>query len=432
LIANGPAQLALKGKAQKGRHLHFFGKQGHRFAIGTLGTVECRLGGLQQGICVTRMIGHHSQPDARRQGDVLPRHMDRGPHHPQQLMGDGQHFFQITHVGHENAELVRGQAGHLEAGQGAAARGLGGSPVTHALTQAVADDLQHLVPALRPQAVVDACKAVDIHHHHGTPAVVAQAAHGSTQQVLAKELPIGQAGEMVKVGKLTDAALGVHLVGDVLGAAFHDQSGCLVRIAGLHGFEHRAHAAVGPYHPVGQLEADAPAGTVKRRRHQGTVGHIHMLKYGLHLLTEDTGRLPEEPVILVRALDPVFIHEPLPAAETGNALGVGEALLVAGQLLHDLGRTQHVTDAETQQGPVDRLGDEVGGPHIKGALNRVAIIQPSQHDDGNQRPAMPGTQSADRPRSHSARASSHPAARDPAMLHRTGSRPAARLRLQRQ
>ena len=80
----------------------------------------------------------------------------------------------------------------------------GRRPVAHAFTQAVADHLQDLVAPLGAEAVVDARKAVEVHHHHGAPAVVAQATGHRAEQALTEELAVGQAGEVIEVRQLAE------------------------------------------------------------------------------------------------------------------------------------------------------------------------------------------------------------------------------------
>ena len=46
-------------------------------------------------------------------------------------------------------------------------------------------------------------------------------------------------------------------------------------------------------------------------------------------------------------------------------------------------RAQQIANAMHKQRMIDRLGDEIGGAHFIGAIDRCDIVETGEHDDGN-------------------------------------------------
>ena len=75
----------------------------------------------------------------------------------------------------------------------------------------------------------------------------------------------------------------------------------------------------------------------------------------------------------------VAAQVPLPIAHLANALGIGQAALAQIEIIDGRAGPQHVAHPVRQDGPVDGLGDEVGGPHLEGAVDGLHIVQPGHH-----------------------------------------------------
>src|SRR5260221_3553216 len=76
--------------------------------------------------------------------------------------------------------------------------------------------------------------------------------------------------------------------------------------------------------------------------------------------------------------------------EVARALGdEAELLLALAQVAGCLARAQDVAHAVAQQRPVDRLGDEVGGPGGERGVDRGEIVEARRHDDGHVTPVAP-------------------------------------------
>ena len=82
---------------------------------------------------------------------------------------------------------------------------------------------------------------------------------------------------------------------------------------------------------------------------------------------------------LLGGADTVLAHVPLPVAHLADALRVRQAALVLLQLVDRRAGAQHVAHAVREDRPVDRLGDEVGGADLEGALDRLHVVQAGHH-----------------------------------------------------
>ena len=101
--------------------------------------------------------------------------------------GHDEGVLRPLHVGEKDDELVTTQAGGRIAGADHRGEPLG-------------DDLQHPVPGVVPQPVVDALEAVEIDEEDGGPQAVARAVGHVLAQQVEEELAVGEAGQRVVRG----------------------------------------------------------------------------------------------------------------------------------------------------------------------------------------------------------------------------------------
>ncbi len=390
-LGDGAAQLRLHQHPTRGACVHLLVEEAQLRAAGSLGGVQRLFGAARQTGQIGRVVRKDRDADACRQHQRLRLDVDRLRDRVDQALR------------HRGRLLLAGQVGDQQR------EGIGAHARQHALfhrcrihrrqvagadprTQPLGDDLQHGVALAAAERIVDAFEAVDVQMQHGAACAVAPHAFERRTREFGKELAVRQPGGAVVVGELADALLGQHAVGDVLRDALdaHRPPVFAGDAGGL--LEHGAHGAVETL----DLELQLVRRAIVR---QLGASLAHTLAVGRHDTRQPRFRRaglagllrrPEQAHQLRGAFHPA-VCEQLPVAHAGQPLRPRQALAVAPHRLGGEAGANGVAHAVRQQGPVDRLGDEVGGAVVVRALDRLGVVQAREHQDRDARARRRGT-----------------------------------------
>ena len=386
--------LPLECRTQPGIEFHSIQHLGrHRRAVElrivparALGVVHRRVGVLEQRRAVATVPRIEGDADAGRQGHLTTLENKPPAHQAADPRCDGDGVLGTVDVPHEGCELVSSQAGevHDAAADLVAQRHRARKDVRRpqTLTQTFGGPLKDQVACGMAERVVDVLEAIEIHEQHGQLLAPLLCPPDFAIDPLQEREPVGQAGQAVDIGQAGHPGLGRLAFGDV--ARQDDEPGLLPRRRGL--ARHRQFEPSGAF-GQGQLVVRPAGMAMFMRRLQGRhadVGGRRGQDVGHGLAEEGRCRGRQQPgmrrpVVHVAAVD----------VELEQQVGDGVqdrriALLGGAQIQQRLLTPKQVTHAVADQGPVDRLGNEVGGAMLVGRLDRSHVVHASHHDDRQQ------------------------------------------------
>ncbi len=382
-LGHRPAQVGLQGQPAHGLLAHGRREEPeHVLAVG-LGMVHGGVGVHQQGLGVGAV--HRAQGDADAGGDhhIVPaqvhgpaQHLVHAPGHHGSILG-------IVDFAQQDGELVAAQPRQLRAG-GIELRPGDGVRAAHAAGQAPGGLHQHQVAGAVAEGVVDALEVVQVQEQHRQHAAVAARQVQGLVDPLLEQQPVRQAGEAVVVGHAVDLLLRAGELGDVLGGATHPAA-AVALAAELAALLQVDQGAVIPVNAEPGGAAAAEGSVPEPFPHVLPVVPVHpgddVIQSGLGAPLD-----PQQQVPLLGAGDPVGVRIPFPVAQPGQALGVGQVLPAAAQLvvgpvelLQQGSGAQHVAQPAADDGPLDGLGGEIGGARVVGTLDGVQVVQAGGH-----------------------------------------------------
>ena len=356
----------------------------HRLVVDLVAVAPLLLGLVHGAVGVSDQVGGRAgvegveaDADAGGEEHLLPLQGIGERDRLQDAPGHLGHVLEMLDIGEHDGELVPPQARHQRGG----AVLLGARQAValpDAAQQAVRHVLQQAVPDSVPQGVVHQLEAVQVEEEHREHPIVAVGEHQRLLQLLQEEAAVGEPGQGVVVGEQPDLLLGVLSFRDVLdGSGQADRGPPLV--------QHRHQLRVqGALHrvlqedPVVEAQGGAPGDRVVQGvLHEGAVQLVHRVEDRVAPLAPVGAA---DVVDLLGAADLAGGEIPLPGADVGEALGVRQPFPAFPQLLHGAGGAQHVAHPVAQDVPVDRLGDEVRGARLVGAVDGLQVVQAGHHE----------------------------------------------------
>ena len=196
------AQLHLEGKALLERGVHAGLEEMIGAAPVGLGPVGGEVGILHQRLGVPAVVGSDGNPDACAEDDLLAMDTQRDAHRPHDPFGERRRILGRAERRLEDGELVAAEA---RDDVGLPARG----------EQPLGNVLQHRVADAMAVEIVDALEMVEVDEQHGHQVAACHQIH-RVLHPLPELHAVGQVGQRVMTGEMTDAGFGPPLLGDVL------------------------------------------------------------------------------------------------------------------------------------------------------------------------------------------------------------------------
>ncbi|OIQ74441.1 hypothetical protein GALL_439030 [mine drainage metagenome] len=214
------------------------GKKAETVAPGTLGNVQRLIGIFQQVFNLKGIVGIHRDTDAGRDKCLPAVELEHRPEGVQQFLQNTFNVQRGLQFGQQHGKFIAAHERH-------------GIDFAQAVPDALRCLHQQLVALVVPKRVIDFLEVVQVNEQHRQLQVVAAAFLELLRQPLLHQAPVGQPGELIKMGLLPDRCLGRLAFGDVGVGANHAQRPALVIAADNHAArQHPLPAAVLATHPV--------------------------------------------------------------------------------------------------------------------------------------------------------------------------------------
>ena len=365
--------------------------RGGSVAAGSLHCIHGHVGIAHQVHDLGAVAREHGDADAGGHEALLVADEHRHAHRVDDARGHPFGFSFVGHLRQQRDELVAAQSPDgfkrwVGPRAGGFERGLDHLVgVAHAQAQAARHFEQQLVASHVAERVVDDLEAVQVDeqkcHAVAQAPRMLQCALAAPDQLA----PVGQAGQRVKVGQVSDLVFGIAAVGHVLhDAAVAMQPSVLVELR-LSLDVDDALPAVGQHH--------IHVGVQHRRVRQDLLEHAHQhaaVFLGCHAQQRAEGRVlvgaeAEHAQPLHRELRAALADAPVHTAHARQVLRACQARLAALELHLRARRAQQVAQSAGQQGPLRRLDEEVGRTGFVGAFDRSVVLEPGEHQHRDRR-----------------------------------------------
>jgi len=198
----GAPQLQLQLRVPLGARGHVVREALEVVAPLALGVVHGEIGVAQQRVGVLVVHRIDRQADARREVELVARHLGALGHRCEQALRDLRDFVEVGHALEQHGELVVAQSRQgIDAAQARlqAARRLGEDEVAHRL----------------PERVVDLLEIVEVEDHHREQAPAAVGARDGMIQPVGQQHPIWKPGERLVVREPRERLLDALPLGDL-------------------------------------------------------------------------------------------------------------------------------------------------------------------------------------------------------------------------